>query len=129
MKLTREEAIAEFRKMWNWIADETEKRQAIVDKQTYFRENYLEMVNSACYCCEYGRQAVINDLVRRVCDACPIDFGDHDADKLLTPCTRMESPYRNWAIACCTGEYEGCDWRKAAWCARQIANLPERVVE
>lgn len=129
MMLTREEAIAEFRKMWNWIADETEKRQEIVDKQTYFRENYLEMVDSACYCCEYGKQAVINDLAEMACDACPIDFGDHDADKPLSHCIRRESPFWNWSIACCIDEYEEGDWRKAAWCARQIANLPERVVE
>lgn len=123
MMLTREEAIAEFRKMWNWIADETEKRQAIVDKQRYFRENYLEMVDSACYCCEYGRQAVINDLAEKVCDACPINFGDHNKVNRVSPCVRGGSPFDDWLVAVLKGS-----WRKAAKCARQIANLPERVV-
>ena len=33
MKLTREEAISEHRKMWNWIADEIEKEK---------RDEYIE---------------------------------------------------------------------------------------
>ena len=30
MKLTKSEAVQEHRKMWNWIADETEKQERIV---------------------------------------------------------------------------------------------------
>lgn len=124
MMLTREEAIAEFRKMWNWIADETEKRQAIVDKQTYFRENYLEMVDSACWCCEYGKQLVIDDVVENKCDVCPINFGDHREGIWESPCIRDGSAFNGWIVSSWLKA-----WKSAANCARQIANLPERVVE
>lgn len=123
MMLTREQAIIEFRKMWNWIADETEKRQKVVDKQTYFRENYLEIVNSACWCCEYGSQAVMNDLVDKGCDACPIDFGDHREGIWESPCIRDSSPFDGWIISVWLK-----NWKSAAKYARQIANLPEREV-
>ena len=36
MRLTREQAIAEHRKMWNWIADETEKLKRRVGEREYF---------------------------------------------------------------------------------------------
>ena len=124
MRLTREEAIAEFRKMWNWIADETEKRQAFVDTQTYFRENYLEMVDSACYCCEYGYQLAIDDVVEKKCDVCPINFGDHREGIWESPCAREGSPFNGWIVSSWLKA-----WKSAAKCARQIANLPERVVE
>ncbi len=35
MTLTRKQAIDEHRKMWNWIADETEKRGEIVKKRLH----------------------------------------------------------------------------------------------
>ena len=36
MKLTREQAIMEHRKMWNWIADETLRLKRRVPKDNYF---------------------------------------------------------------------------------------------
>lgn len=36
MQLTREEAIANHRKMWNWIADETERWEDCATKSDYF---------------------------------------------------------------------------------------------
>lgn len=36
MKLTREQAIKEHRKMWRWIAEETENRRYCVSKTKYY---------------------------------------------------------------------------------------------
>ena len=36
--LTREEAINEHRKMWNWIADETLKQKRKVNENEYFHQ-------------------------------------------------------------------------------------------
>lgn len=68
MELTREEAISEHRKMWNWIADEIEKekRDGIQWlKNKYCAQNNLEL-RSDCFCCEY---------TQRNCSACPDSMG------------------------------------------------------
>ena len=67
---------------------------------------------------------MINDLAERACDVCPINFGDHNKVSHVSPCIRDGSPFNDWLSTALTGS-----WRKAAKCARQIANLPERVVE
>ena len=54
--MTREEAIANHRKMWRWIADETERRECAVKKTDYFDAMGIHEEDrplSNCYCCEY----------------------------------------------------------------------------
>lgn len=59
MNLEFDEAIENHRKMWNWIADETEQRKEIVTKEDYFAENKIQDdVFENCYACEYGIQQV-----------------------------------------------------------------------
>ena len=53
MKLTREQAIKEHRKMWHWLAEHPEKC-----KEDYFEvyhEKFDYMIND-CFLCEYSRQ-------------------------------------------------------------------------
>ena len=45
MKLTREQAIKEHRKMWNWLAEHPEK-----DKDDYLELNDFEYVENECFC-------------------------------------------------------------------------------
>ena len=78
MKLTFDEAIENHRKMWNWIADETEKRQKAVTKEEYFKQNKLKSVFCECYCCQYAFDN--SEIMRREdkcrdCEICPIDWG------------------------------------------------------
>ena len=42
MKLTKEQAIAEHRKMWNWIADQISKSNGIVNIYN-LKEEYCDM--------------------------------------------------------------------------------------
>lgn len=51
MKLTREQAIKEHRKMWNWLAEHPEK-----DKDDYLELNDFEYVENECFLCHYSRQ-------------------------------------------------------------------------
>lgn len=57
MKLTKQQTIEGHRKMWNWIADEIEKRRrtvCIVElKMEYCKNNHLEL-RKWCFCCEYN---------------------------------------------------------------------------
>lgn len=68
MELTKEQAISEHRKMWNWIADKIEKEkecQEIGDlKEEYCIENDFLLKND-CFCCEYTKNN---------CDNCPIEW-------------------------------------------------------
>ena len=120
MKLTREEAIANHRKMWNWIADETKRRKAIVSKSYYLHNTmWRDMVNE-CFCCEYSFQKFGCESCRN----CPLDWGSNQESFMcenIRSYNDLKGLYANW-IDFITRN----DWRNAAKIARAIANLPER---
>lgn len=124
MKLTFEEAIENHRKMWNWIADETEKRRELVNKSDYFEENDIIMCHLFCFCCQYAKDN--SDATRlgveiRDCKICPIDWGVQVDDYDKHQCIKHNTPYDWWVEA---NSFE--EWKFAAKYARQIANLPVR---
>ena len=109
MKLTREQAISEHRKMWNWIADMTEKLKRRVEKEEYFRGiGFLDIPYMKCYCCEFERYNP------NCCDEhCIIDWGEGIG------CA--DSYYKKWIFT----DY----WQEAALFAKIIADLPERDID
>lgn len=92
MKLTREQAIAEHRKMWLWISRqimkdyvENEKVRTIYSyKCDYLNCNFPnEIVKSKCFCCEY-----VESLDEIRCEAfCP--FYWNDKNTVLTCCESL----------------------------------------
>lgn len=125
MKLTREEAIENHRKMWNWIADETEKRKRKVKKIEYFYEHMLDFCFVNCYCCQYvygddGDYAVLFTK----CDLCPIEWGVKTND-----CICDESCLNGESLFCKFVNTYSDDYKNAAKYAREIANLPERKIK
>lgn len=109
MKLTREQAITEHRKMWNWIANMTEKLKRKIEKEEYFFAMRIKDIpRMECYCCEY------NDHYMPCANTCIINWGE---DKGC-----MGSYFVEW-------DSITDDWRYAARLARIIANLPERKVD
>lgn len=114
MILTREEAIENHRKMWNWIADETEKRKKAVFTEDYFIEHNLNSCFLYCYCCHYNKY--INRSPN--CETCPVEWGGETGI-----CTDKDSPYFRFSL---THYY---DYKNAAKYAREIANLPERKIK
>lgn len=111
MELTREQAIAEHRKMWSWIAGETERTGHKLEKRDYFIRNGIsEKIFLNCFCCEYVHQN------GNGCVLCPIDWGNYiDGQNRC-----MESLLYDWTYSCDSHE-------ESAQLARQIANLPERT--
>lgn len=108
LKRKEKKAIKNFRNMWNWIADETEKRKTKVHKDQYFTENkihYEDLPMNCCYLCEmyYGK-----------CSQCAVDWGD--GVELVDYCEDFKSPYDLWTYS--------DDWKDSAIIAREIANLP-----
>lgn len=66
MKLTREQAIKEHRKMWNWLAEHPD-----MDKDDYLKLNDFEYVENECFLCHYSHQ---ND--KKCCgEDCILDWG------------------------------------------------------
>lgn len=103
--MTRQEAIENHKKMWNWIADETIKQNRKVFKNEYLRINSYEhmFILHRCFLCEYTQNQ---------CCICPILWGSYD-------CYSSElSLYRRWRVE--------KDVIECAKLANEIANLPER---
>lgn len=112
--MTREEAIANHRKMWRWIADETERRQCVVDKSNYFNAMGIpgkDRPLAQCYCCEYAND---NSEGNYDCALCPIEWP--------TGSCGQGGLYHQWF-------YAYGNWRESAALARRIAELPEKEVE
>lgn len=116
MQLTREQAIAEHRKMWNWIADQIETLKFTLDiygyKKEYCSINGCYWISNWCFLCEYTN----ND-----CNLCPLEWG-------------KSIPYQcegEIGDQCNQGLWWKClkaeTWQEQAALARQIANLPERT--
>ncbi len=112
--MTKQDAIAAHRKMWRWIADETERRKIAVGKAMYFDAMGIprnERPLVYCYCCQY---AGYNKNI--CCISCPIKWP-------TGRCNNGGGLYLKWT---CVLDHECYNWRKAADIARQIADLPER---
>lgn len=122
MELTREQAIAEFRKEWNYIADEIEKFKMVIGivdcKRRYCMENIRYPVKNYCFLCEY----TCNGKWQQDCKKCPIEwpvnFGGAPCEG---ECSEDEQKNGLW-WRCNTAK----TWQEQARLARQIANLPER---
>lgn len=119
MELTREQAIEEHRKMWNWIADKIESLKIVIDIISYKREYlYLfkkgEIANS-CFMCEYTNV---------YCECCPLDW---KSNVLSSKCVNRRM------VGDDMGLYSRCvnavTWQEQDKLARQIANLPERNIQ
>lgn len=114
--LTKSQAIEEHRKMWNWIADETERRREVVFKEDYFGCFGFDTSKTPqymCWCCEYTKCYV-------GCNKCPIEWPYNDVYNSMCLCLREGSPYAKWSNAVRFRAYQS-----AAKYARAIANLPE----
>lgn len=112
MELTKEQALIEHRKLWNWLADESLKQKRKVIKEEYFTEfcdNYDNIPRSNCWCCEY---ATAENYFRN-CGICPIRWDGITGNHCL-----LSSSFEMWA------DVRNTDYKEAARLARIIANLP-----
>lgn len=142
--LTKEQAIAEHRKMWNWIADQLENHDnpgcdIFTYKLKYMQENfpYYDVRNN-CFCCHYAAQEQENDgnFFTNYCIYCPLIWGTEDnTDEFFCEQGNRDIPFEDiylfdeeeyglWNYA--QDLTKNHDYEEAAKIARQIANLPER---
>lgn len=149
MRLTKQKAIKEHRKMWNQIADwyeadfeEIKKNYDVVNvKRAYMRKNHFHGVINNCFCCEYGLREMNrkhkysgdNDVDR--CANCPLCW-DSKSKSLM--CAMRNGEWEEYA----EGYYQEaidlsahlrrfptsseCRSKLVSMC-RKIANLPENM--
>lgn len=85
MKLTREQAIAEHRKMWLWISQKImeDAKHGIVRVIEGYKRIYKinvmkarEYIRSDCFCCHYS---VV--ITRTGCDSCPLYWNNRKTEE------------------------------------------------
>lgn len=119
--LTKTQAIAEHRKMWNWIADQVE--QGIVVHPVYLlKKEYLKGTSyhkeliANCFLCEYA--GVCSDSCRH----CPVIPESEQGTGCLGGLYRKVLD----AASKCYLDDTQKDRQYAVQLCRKIANLPER---
>lgn len=128
IKMTKEEAIINHRKLWNEVADMLDRGERydhvdVLKRQALNNIDEENDIHNNCYCCEYAK----ND-----CRKCPVIWNneryyDHMCetgyddifDDLYD--VKDKSEWANFLILIKQKDYD-----TAAEIAREIANLPER---
>lgn len=123
MELTKEQTILNHRQMWNWIADETERRQECVNKVDAFKHFGITSSSlvSGCWLCTYrgricghkGNECILQWPGGR----CSYTQAGHGY------VYERAGLYPDWLEAVYCGKVQ-----LAAELARQIANLPEASI-
>ncbi len=108
MTFTLKTAVDNFRKQWDWIADETLQRKRKVAKSEYFVAHGISNIPlMECYLCEFSTG----------CDVCPVKWGGK-----LNFCINRNANLDNKGLLA-QWKYTK-NYKKAARLARKIANLP-----
>lgn len=115
------------RKLWNWIADETERTHKCVDKWDAFKHfGWNVSIDSQCWACRYMRwRRKYDPFVENCYDHCLLDWGVNERTGKKVAC--IDNDIYNQTIYEIWRHYAyRYDWERAAKAARIIANLPER---
>lgn len=117
--MTREEALAEHRRLWNEIADMIESGVKydfafMYKKEALSRIGEKQFLENDCYLCEYICE---NTKIMNCRQNCLVAWDEQ-------VCSHKNSEYHLLVRA-----IYGHDYPAAAQMARKIANLPERVSE
>lgn len=85
-----------FRRMWNWIAEETRRQERPVGEREYFDAFGMPIRERPlfnCYACAEARQRARDDHnCGIICNYCPIDWGK-------CGCTEEGTLFYNWGYA------------------------------
>ena len=131
MQLTKEQAIKEHRKMWNWIADQYKNRTDLLNetecvdglKRWYIYMTFPdETIEYDCFCCEYDYQY---DEIG-ICKHCPLEW---DSMYNVCMCVDKDREHDGLYGLICDFNHDKCSDNDFSYCAdlaRQIAKLPDR---
>ena len=121
VKTDKDFVIAEHRKMWNAIADYSEKRGRCLDKYEYlafYCKDLLVMLTNGCFLCTYGLH---NRGDKSMCDRCLLRWHNESGSDFLggPPCCGSSDSL--YTLFCLARSERGA--LKYARYARIIANL------
>lgn len=140
--LTKEKALELHRKMWNYIADEGERQERIISKKEAFGHFGWPTVTNLCWCCKYAYEYAIEKYgfakaIRMdqedLCTKCAIKWNSTASAYMCQSSNdkELDLAYRDLRYIG-TGLYDlwreafdDGDWKKTAYYAKQIAELPE----
>ncbi len=130
-ELTREQAIAEHRKMWAWIAEncnEETGKDIWQLKKDYVEANNLKDILNNCFCCAYAKQEN-NNCETDMCWCCPLNWGcpPHEGMYYCEKTDEDSTDDGLWVRALDLSS-EG-NFKEAKKLALEIANLPEQKEE
>lgn len=126
--MTIKECQEEHKKLWNWIADETEKWGYPVLKQEYFK--YVERLSvprHGCFACQFALDNTGNHFMVNACDKCPIKWNKNEVARHVhhSFCEHLDySPYRKWLWGVEMYKSHPEIIKELSKLAREIANLP-----
>lgn len=136
IELTKERAIEEHRKMWNWIADQYEKRsrEDIGNlKRMYLCENNMIGIYGNCFLCNYaGNNESSYGNYAFNCDQCllqwPVPKNSNIEDGYCVDKYNLNDNYGLYGMLEEGYNEKGSrlTFKEKENIARQIANLPER---
>lgn len=135
--LTKREAIAAHKALWNWIADTISTTGTIPEKTEFAHSGFPDINECAyqCYICEYAKQQTKTEKLEDMCKKCLLEWPHHlDASTQDSPCacTNNENQglYNQYTQQCrlYNQKQEKEYLENANRIARQIANLPERTL-
>ena len=123
MHLTKTQAIAEHRKMWNWIADQLEQGIVVHSpyllKKEYLKDTpYRQKLIAHCFLCEYA--GACSDSCRH----CPVVHENKNIH--VTGCLGGLYNELGYVIDQCDLDDTQESRQYAVQLCRKIANLPER---
>lgn len=129
MKLTKEQAVVEHRRMWNWIAQQYRagERYNVEEMKRRYISGELgkspDLICNHCFCCEYSVQ-VGNDS-DGPCDNCPIKWPSDVEEYFCIDAYEPDGGKGLYAVEYLLSIQPACDVRRLVYLAEQIANLPE----
>ena len=127
MYFNKKDAIDEHRKMWNWIANISEKEQRFATKEEYIKEKGYEKfhIKANCFCCAYNSSFNADD-----CLHCPLIWYERQVKEKDDTCFCMSefSPFIIYFNALgynLSSSFKKVTIEEYVEAARKIANLKE----
>lgn len=132
--LSKQKAMEEHRKMWNWIADQY--RNGRNDCVASLKDEYInchtdysaDEIQNVCFCCQYAKEQLQKDGYFYMCDCCPIDWDSEVEDYMCIDRYEMDDSEGLYGELQYLSNRGSHDYEAMAELAEKIANLPEREV-
>lgn len=116
--MTKRQAIRHHRRMWNWIANESEKTGIFKGKQDYFNK-FGGNIRHNCYLCHYAYQKPFS---KSMCENCPLYWKSNCKEHM---CCDLNYPDDRVGLYRQFEDFEGT-LSNYVRLARKIASLPKK---